>query len=152
MAEYDAIVVGAGPGGSAAARYLASTGARVLVLEKKQFPRAKTCGDGLTPRAIKVLDDMGLGSQLAKYQRVHGLRVLAHGRTLEIEFPKGAGYPHFGLVRPRLDLDKEVAQHAQDAGAEYRFQTEATEPVWEDGALVGVRWTRKEKAPGGGVI
>lgn len=152
MSDYDAVVVGAGPGGSAAAYYLASTGAKVLVIEKKQFPRPKTCGDGLTPRAIKVLDDMGLGSCLDKYQRVRGLRVLAHGHTLEMEFPKGKGYPHFGLVRPRRDLDQEVAEHARRRGAQYRFQTEASEPIWQEGSLIGVRWVRKEKAPGGGVI
>ena len=52
------MVVGAGPGGSATAHYLAQRGLDVLLLDKLDFPRDKTCGDGLTPRALRVLDDM----------------------------------------------------------------------------------------------
>src|SRR2546425_562836 len=51
--DADVIVVGAGPGGSATAYHLAKHGARVLLLEKTEFPREKVCGDGLTPRAVK---------------------------------------------------------------------------------------------------
>ena len=51
----DVIVVGAGPGGSATAAYLADHGLDVVLLEKSAFPRDKICGDGLTPRATKEL-------------------------------------------------------------------------------------------------
>jgi len=57
---YDVLVVGAGPAGATAAHWLATRGRRVLVVEKKRFPREKTCGDGLTPRAVRQLHDMGL--------------------------------------------------------------------------------------------
>ncbi|MBI3243874.1 MAG: FAD-dependent monooxygenase [Chloroflexi bacterium] len=50
-AQHDIIVVGAGPGGAAAAQVLARRGLDVLLLDKSNFPRDKTCGDGLTPRA-----------------------------------------------------------------------------------------------------
>ena len=52
--DADVIVVGAGPGGSATAYHLAKHGAKVLLLEKTEFPREKVCGDGLTPRAVRV--------------------------------------------------------------------------------------------------
>src|SRR5258708_23480903 len=57
---YDVIVIGAGPGGASTSYYLARQGAKVLLLDKSNFPRDKTCGDGLGPRAISVLGDMGL--------------------------------------------------------------------------------------------
>ena len=56
----DVIVVGAGPAGSTAAYHLAQAGLDVLVLEKTTFPREKVCGDGLTPRAVHSLIEMGI--------------------------------------------------------------------------------------------
>jgi len=56
MERFDAIIVGAGPAGSTTAHRLASAGARVLLLDKAQFPREKPCGGGVTVRALLELD------------------------------------------------------------------------------------------------
>ncbi|HYX49390.1 MAG TPA: FAD-dependent oxidoreductase, partial [Ktedonobacteraceae bacterium] len=63
---FDVVVVGAGPSGSTTAYYLAKQGFKVLLVDKFNFPRDKTCGDGLTPRALHILDDMGLLDTLLK--------------------------------------------------------------------------------------
>lgn len=152
LADYDAIIIGAGPGGSSAAYFLARAGARVVVLEKKQFPRAKVCGDGLTPRSIKIMEQMGMASELARYQRVRGLRVIGAGRTLELDFPRLSNFCDYGLVRPRKDLDAEIAVKAQAAGAEFRMGVEAVAPLFDEGRAAGVHWVRKAQAPGGGVV
>ena len=52
------LVIGAGPGGSAAAWSLAKLGHDVLLIDADEFPRDKTCGDGLTPMAVGTLDQM----------------------------------------------------------------------------------------------
>src|SRR4026207_905045 len=66
-AHFDVAVIGAGPAGSATAYFLARGGLRVALLDKSDFPRDKACGDGLTPRALKVLDAMGVLPQVGQY-------------------------------------------------------------------------------------
>ena len=135
--EFDVAVVGGGPSGSATAHYLASKGHSVLVCEKKHFPREKTCGDGLTPRAVKVLDEMGLGNQLATWERVRGLRIHAAGRTMELPFPELDEWCNYGLVKPRKDLDQIVLNNAEAVGAKVVYGMQATKPVFEKGTMVG---------------
>ena len=55
---HDIAIVGAGPAGSAAAYFLARGGLDVALIDKAAFPRDKTCGDGVSPRALHVLDQM----------------------------------------------------------------------------------------------
>src|SRR5664279_184589 len=115
-ARYDALVVGAGPAGASAAYWLAVAGHSVLVVDKKRFPREKTCGDGLTPRAVRQLDDMGLASALEGFQRYEGLRSMAHGITLELRWPDHPDFPDHGYVVRRRDLDEMVAERAVKSG------------------------------------
>ncbi len=137
--DADVIVVGAGPGGSATAHALAQTGLDVLLLEKTAFPREKVCGDGLTPRAVKTLVDMGIDTTEANgFIRNRGLRILGGGVKLELPWPELASYPNYGLVRPRLDFDDLLAQNAQKAGARLQTLTNVSGPVVENGRIVGV--------------
>ncbi|HYN95569.1 MAG TPA: geranylgeranyl reductase family protein [Pilimelia sp.] len=145
----DVIVVGAGPGGSAAAYHLARHGARVLLLEKTQFPREKVCGDGLTPRAAKQLIKMGVDtSPEAGWLRNRGLRVIGGGMRLELDWPELASYPSYGLVRTRLDFDDILARRAVKVGAVLRTNTTVTGPVLDaDGRLAGVTAEAEDGRP-----
>nr|WP_091561376.1 geranylgeranyl reductase family protein [Micromonospora pattaloongensis] len=138
--EADVIVVGAGPGGSAAAYHLARHGVRVLLLEKTQFPREKVCGDGLTPRAVKQLIKMGVDtSPEAGWLPNRGLRVIGGGVRLELDWPELASFPNYGLVRTRLDFDDLLARRAVEAGAVLHTNTTVVGPVLgDDGRVVGV--------------
>lgn len=65
MAErYDLVVVGAGPGGSSAAYHSAKAGLNTLLIDRQEFPRDKTCGDGLMPHAASEVALMGLADWL----------------------------------------------------------------------------------------
>ena len=148
--DADVIVVGAGPGGAAAAHYLASTGIDVLLLEKATFPRDKVCGDGLTPRAVRELITMGVPiRQEDGWIRNRGLRVIGGGHRLELDWPELASYPDFGLARTRASLDATLAFHARAAGAELLEGTTVTGPVRDErsGRIVGV--TARATAAGG---
>ena len=135
--EFDVAIVGGGPSGAAAAHYLATKGHSVLVCEKKSFPREKTCGDGLTPRAVKELEIMGLGPEMKEMEHVRGLRVHAGGRTMELEWPDLDGWRNYGLVKPRKDLDKLVLDNAEKAGAKVLQKTQVVDPIYTDGVLTG---------------
>jgi menaquinone-9 beta-reductase len=137
----DAIIVGAGPAGSAAAYYLASAGLDVLMLEKSRFPREKVCGDGLTPRAVKALTSMGVPiGEDAGWLRNRGLRIIGGGGRIELDWPELSNYPGFGLVRSRLDFDQTLARHAEKAGARVIEGCTVSGPVLDDrtGRIVGV--------------
>jgi geranylgeranyl reductase family protein len=137
-ARHDVLVVGGGPAGAAAGYWLARAGHDVCVLERKTFPRDKTCGDGLTPRAVKQLADMGIEDRIAAgHHRHDGLRARAHGITLELAWPDHPVYPSYGYVVRRRDLDQMVAEHAACAGATVRQGAEALRPLLRDGIVTG---------------
>jgi geranylgeranyl reductase family protein len=133
----EVLVVGGGPAGAAAAYWLARHGHDVTVVEKKTFPREKTCGDGLTPRAVKQLDDMGLSTDLEQFHRFRGLRATGVGRELELTWPDHPVYPDHGYVVRRRDLDRIVAENAVAAGATLRQGHEALAPIVDRGFVRG---------------
>lgn len=118
---YDVVIVGAGPAGSAAAYFLSKGGLRVALLDKFDFPRDKTCGDGLTPRAVKVLDEMGVLPQVKQYAQRCSAVTIRHSDavTYQLELAHLKDLPQDILVLPRLILDDILREYAVAAGAEF---------------------------------
>jgi geranylgeranyl reductase family protein len=115
---FDVVIVGAGPSGSACAYWLANAGWSVCLVEKKTFPREKTCGDGLTPRSVYQLQEMGLEREVARHgHRYNGLRAFGFGATLAMNWPEHPKFPNYGYTITRFNLDGLVAEHAQAKGA-----------------------------------
>jgi geranylgeranyl reductase family protein len=120
---YDVIVVGAGPGGSSAATFLAREGAHVLLLDKSAFPRDKVCGDGLTPQAVYWLERLGCAEAVLAHTKsciktadivINKERVLTGG------YPGDTVYPDFAIILDRRRLDNILLRHALACGAEFR--------------------------------
>ena len=143
--RHDVLVIGGGPAGASTAYWLAEAGHDVVIVEKKRFPREKTCGDGLTPRAVRQLADMGLADRLTDFHRYDGLRAVAHDITLELKWPEHPKYPSYGYVVRRRELDEMVADNAVKSGAMLRQGTEAVGPVLRDGMVTGAVIKDKER-------
>ncbi len=137
--ETEVLVVGAGPGGSAAAYHLARHGMDVTLVERASLPRDKVCGDGLTPRGVVAIARMGIDPGGPGFERVRGLRIRSRRVLLELPWPDLQDYPGYGLVRSRADLDQLLARRAERAGARLLERTEAVAPLLEDGWVVGAR-------------
>ncbi|EID53957.1 geranylgeranyl reductase family protein [Saccharomonospora xinjiangensis] len=139
--DAEVIVVGAGPAGSTAATYLARAGVDVLLLEKTSFPREKVCGDGLTPRGVKQLIDLGIDtSREAGWVHSRGLRILTGELTLELDWPDLTAYPPYGVARTRQDFDDLLARTAVKSGARLFERTTVTGAITDErtGRVVGV--------------
>lgn len=114
--EADVLVVGAGPAGSAAAAWAARAGRDVVLADSATFPRDKTCGDGLTPRAIAELDRLGIGEWVRGRAENRGLRLSGFGQELQLEWP-GGSLPSVGSAVPRTELDDRIRSTAIKSGA-----------------------------------
>eukprot|EP00916_Digyalum_oweni_P026419 GHVL01043409.1.p1 GENE.GHVL01043409.1~~GHVL01043409.1.p1 ORF type:complete len:480 (+),score=74.78 GHVL01043409.1:37-1476(+) len=117
---YDVCIVGAGPGGSTAAYYLAKRGYKVLVLEKKMFPRDKYCGDAVCRPALDILEDMGVLKELKDNDEIkfahRGGLVGPSGGSFIGGSIKQLSFSIAGAVK-RLHLDERIVTSAQRAGA-----------------------------------
>jgi len=119
--EWDVIVIGAGPAGALAAHQLARRQLRVLLVDKRTFPRWKICGSCLNGVALSALETAGLGHLLDALGAVplERIRLALQGRELELALPAGRS-----LSRGRLDLA--LCEAAIAAGAVLRSPWEAT--------------------------
>ena len=120
---HDVIVVGAGPGGSSAASFLARRGISTLLLDKADFPREKVCGDGLTPQAIYWLDRLGCAEEVLAETKgcIHSCDLYINGRhALTGGFPDGTAYPNFAVLLDRRRFDHAIQRNALAHGARFR--------------------------------
>jgi geranylgeranyl reductase family protein len=118
-ASCDVLVVGGGPAGAAAAIRGAAAGLSVVVCDKASFPRDKTCGDGLTTSALRLLERLGLDPATVDRWVPVGEVVLRSpsGRIVELPLPADGLY---AAVAPRSTLDAALLAVAAARGVEIR--------------------------------
>lgn len=144
--DWDVIVVGAGPAGSATALLAARAGARVLLLDRARFPRDKPCSEYLSPAATPLLArlDPSLVADIERAApgRLYGMRVVGPDGTEAIgrfsaEHPFRSPAP-YGFALPRSKLDALLVQAAVRAGAQLEERSAVDELLYDRGAVGGV--------------
>ena len=114
MNEFDVIIVGGGPGGSTTAVFLSKAGKKVLLLEKEQYPRDKTCGDAVSGKSVKVLRELGLQKEIEKLEQItiDGVTISSpNGTLLDVNIPKTNGVQSKGYVCKRMIYDNFLFQN-----------------------------------------
>lgn len=135
MDDFDVVVVGAGPAGSAAALAARRAGATVLLLDRDDFPRDKPCGDGIAAEALDVLKDLGVPAAAAGYPAIPRLRLVGPGgAAVARELPKAAH------TVPRRVFDARLVAAAVGAGAELRKHAVRKIAPSGDGVIVDGRF------------
>jgi flavin-dependent dehydrogenase len=140
---YDAIVIGGGPAGSAAAATLALKGRRVVVLEREKFPRYHI-GESLLPYAYYTLGRIGM---LEKMKRAHFVKKY----SVQFVNTRGkASHPFYFFDQLhheasqtwqvlRSEFDQMLLDNAREKGAEVHEETAARDFLSENGRFTGVR-------------
>ncbi len=135
--EYDVAVVGAGPGGSAAAITLARAGLRVALIDRQDFPRTKPCGDLIGCGGITLARALGVtGETLAPYRPLRGAVVVAP-ETHPLVLRARRHNRDDARVIPRHIFDTALVRTAERAGASI-VHLHVRDLLHERGRVVGV--------------
>ncbi len=120
----DLVIVGAGPAGCAAAISAVRAGLRIVVVDRAEFPRDKTCGDGLTTNALRIIESLGLGLADLRadddlgYLGVRNVGIVSPtGRRVDLRLPDRGEY---AAVISRRRLDAALLATTRETGAEVR--------------------------------
>jgi flavin-dependent dehydrogenase len=117
--DFDVVVIGGGPAGSASARVLARAGLRVAAVEKATFPRRKVCGEFISATSWPLLDDLGVAQRLRALAGppVRRVGLFAADAMVDAPMPALAAADAWGHAVSREHLDLALLGAAQEAGA-----------------------------------
>ena len=140
--DFDAIIVGGGPAGSSAAIHLASRGARVLLAERERFPRAKLCGEFISPECLGHFARLGVleGMEAAGGPEVRETVFYApSGRALSVPSEWFGGARASALGLSRAEMDARLLERARSAGVQVLEESALAGVIIEGGRVRGVR-------------
>src|SRR5215207_10870406 len=141
-AEFDAIIVGGGPAGASAGVHLAASGARVLLAERERFPRAKLCGEFISPECLGhfarlgVLGEMGRGGGALVSEAVF---YAPSGRGVSVPSAWFGGQGGDALGLSRAEMDARLLARAREVGVRVIEDASLASLVVEGGRVCGVR-------------
>src|SRR3979490_1346768 len=137
--NYDVIIAGGGPAGSSAAIHLATSGARVLLLEQKKFPRAKLCGEFISPECTPHFERLGEAEQMfaaGPAKLTETVFYSPRGRSVSVP-SSWFGATGVALGLSRAEMDERLLRRASAAGAQVLEAAPATNVIFEDKTACG---------------
>ncbi|MBA2503013.1 MAG: NAD(P)/FAD-dependent oxidoreductase [Pyrinomonadaceae bacterium] len=140
--SYDVIVVGAGPAGASLSIHLAGAGAQVLLVEAKKFPRAKLCGEFITPECFPHFARLGVEAEMraAGGASVAETRFYSSkGRSVTVPSAWFGSAKQTALGLSRAEMDARLLRRAREAGVEVWEETTASNLIIEEERVCGVR-------------
>ena len=134
--QADVLIIGAGPAGCATAIHLGQLGIRnVVLVDRHQFPRDKTCGSGISPKGIETLKALGVWDAIAPdAYSIKGLRLVTPGNA---EAYISAAEEAVAIVCKRRILDNCLLRRAESLGLRFIPAFEARELIYDRGRAAG---------------
>jgi len=139
--EYDVIIAGAGPAGSSAAIHLAINGARVLLVEQKKFPRAKLCGEFISPECLKHFERLGVEGEMLSAGGARLSQTVFYSRSgRSVKVPSSWFGNHEGaLGLSRAEMDQRLIERARAIGVEIVEETQAAGLLQRESRVCGAQ-------------
>ena len=138
---FDVAIAGAGPAGTSAAIRLALKGARVLLIEEKKFPRAKLCGEFISPECLTHFQQLGVLEQMVSVGGTSlSETVFYSARGRQVAVPSEwftSGGTALGLSRS--EMDHRLLERAKAVGVKVLEDAHATDLIFKDGLVGGVK-------------
>jgi geranylgeranyl reductase family protein len=136
--QADVAIIGAGPAGTAAAAHLGQLGVeRVVLVDRQDFPRDKTCGSGVSPKGIQVLRELGVWEEIERESYpIRGIRIVTPG---DRESWQTAGDVAEAIVCQRRVLDHLLLKRALSFGVTFVPHFTAADVIRERDRVVGFR-------------
>src|SRR4051812_45034854 len=143
---YDVVIAGGGPAGTSAAIHLALRGARVLLAEQKRFPRAKLCGEFISPECLEHFERLGVAERMMMAGGAELSETVFYSRSGKCVSVPSAwfGKENAGgaLGLSRAEMDARLLARAREVGVEVQEETQANALLLEQGRARGVRLKR----------
>jgi geranylgeranyl reductase family protein len=147
--DFDLIIVGSGPSGSAAAMYAQRYGLKILLLDKATFPRDKICGDALSGKSVAILRELQLLNKVRELPgaSIHRIIFSSPEHTkLEIDLRQSnLGQIPEGFVIRRQHFDGFMFEEAKQRADRCIEGITVTDLIWENGFVSGVQGRTKDE-------
>ena len=143
--KYDVAIAGAGPAGSAAAIYLATSGFKVLLLEQKSFPRPKLCGEFISPECQTHFEKLGVAAVMEQSAPAKITRTAFYARQgRHVDVPSSFfGGVAFGLSRATMDHN--LLERARQVGVQVVEDATVSELIRDGSQIVGVKYKHHDR-------